>query len=216
MNYKITKNELQNILQGKGEVSHGKPIQAVASYIRRSKESSNLVKEDKHLKQQKKELLICHCKQHKLLIENLDLSTYISEGAEQKIFIKDYKTVFKLNDAIYYLSWLDYFDNLLLNNYFFTDTAYNLLGFYKSESNIIFTLVEQNYIEYSHLTDLNKVRLFLDSNGFEIIKNNDYYHPQLGIILEDLHDENVLTANDILYFIDTVFYIKPEIFWHNE
>ena len=34
-----------------------------------------------------------------------------------------------------------------------------------------------------------------------------------GIILEDLHDENVLTQNGILYFIDTVFYINPEIFW---
>ena len=44
-------------------------------------------------------------------------------------------------------------------------------------------------------------------------KNNDYFNPNLGIILEDLHDENVLTANDILYFIDTVFYIKPDIFW---
>lgn len=50
-------------------------------------------------------------------------------------------------------------------------------------------------------------------NGFENIRNIDYYDPDLGIILEDLHDENVLTQNDILYFIDTVFYIKPEIFW---
>ncbi|MBP8851149.1 MAG: hypothetical protein KBG80_11415 [Breznakibacter sp.] len=54
---------------------------------------------------------------------------------------------------------------------------------------------------------------FLSNNGFLNTKNNDYYNPQLGLILEDLHDENVLTANDILYFIDTVFYIKPEILW---
>ena len=44
-------------------------------------------------------------------------------------------------------------------------------------------------------------------------KNNDYFHPELGIILEDLHDENVLTQQGILYFIDTVFYLKSEIFW---
>ena len=31
---------------------------------------------------------------------------------------------------------------------------------------------------------------------------------ELGIILEDLHDENVLTRNEILYFVDTVFYLK--------
>jgi len=29
----------------------------------------------------------------------------------------------------------------------------------------------------------------------------------LGLIIEDLHDENVLTQNGVLYFIDTVFYI---------
>ena len=51
------------------------------------------------------------------------------------------------------------------------------------------------------------------NNGFENIRNNDYYNPFLGIILEDLHDENVLTQKGILYFIDTVFYIKPNIFW---
>jgi len=43
--------------------------------------------------------------------------------------------------------------------------------------------------------------------------NNDYYNSSLGIILEDLHDENVITQKGVLYFIDTVFYIKPEIFW---
>jgi uncharacterized surface protein with fasciclin (FAS1) repeats len=48
----------------------------------------------------------------------------------------------------------------------------------------------------------------MNSNGFLKIKNNDYFNPQLGIILEDLHDENVLTSNGILYFIDTVFYLK--------
>ena len=35
----------------------------------------------------------------------------------------------------------------------------------------------------------------------------DYYNEELGLILEDLHDENVLTQNGMLYFIDTVFYI---------
>ena len=37
---------------------------------------------------------------------------------------------------------------------------------------------------------------------------SNYYNPTLGIILEDLHDENVLTQDGILYFIDTVFYVN--------
>ena len=47
----------------------------------------------------------------------------------------------------------------------------------------------------------------MGNNGFSCTKNNDYYNSELGIILEDLHDENVLTQNGMLYFIDTVFYI---------
>ncbi len=74
-------------------------------------------------------------------------------------------------------------------------------------------MVEQDFIKADTTTDLSKVKAFLTNNGFENTRNHDYYHPKLGIILEDLHDENVLTQKNILYFIDTVFYIKPEIFW---
>jgi hypothetical protein len=42
-------------------------------------------------------------------------------------------------------------------------------------------------------TDLNLVERFMHSNGFQKVRNNDYFNPELGIILEDLHDENVLT-----------------------
>jgi hypothetical protein len=102
---------------------------------------------------------------------------------------------------------------LLLNNYFFPDTAYNLVGFYKSAEGILYALVEQNYIQATQATDLNQVKEFMQVNGFINTRNNDYSQPELGIILEDLHDENVLTANEILYFIDTVFYIKTKFFW---
>jgi hypothetical protein len=56
------------------------------------------------------------------------------------------------------------------------------------------------------------VKEFLESNGFVNKKNNDYYHPELGIIPEDLHDENVLTSQGILQFIDTVFYITDKFY----
>jgi hypothetical protein len=50
----------------------------------------------------------------------------------------------------------------------------------------------------------------LENNGFRNTKNHDYYNADLCLILEDLHDENALTQNGMLYFIDTVFYIAPE------
>lgn len=51
------------------------------------------------------------------------------------------------------------------------------------------------------------MKLFLNHNGFKNTRNNDYINPELGLISEDLHDENVLTQNGVLYFIDTVFYL---------
>lgn len=52
----------------------------------------------------------------------------------------------------------------------------------------------------------------MSANGFENNRNNDYINTDLGLILEDLHDENVLNRNDVLYLIDTVFYVTTH-FW---
>jgi hypothetical protein len=201
------KDELQRIISGKSQVKHGAIIQAIACYLSRSQSSSGLVKEFKHFKKQEAEILKQYVTNNKLWILDLNLDNYVSEGAEQKVYLKDGKNVIKLNDAIYYSSWLDYFHNLLLNNYFFSDTAYNLLGFYKDKE-IIYAVVEQPFVKATEKTDLSLVKKFMLANGFLNTKNNDYYNPDLGIILEDLHDENVLTENGILQFIDTVFYIK--------
>ncbi len=129
--------------------------------------------------------------------------------------MKDTYNVIKLNDAIYYASWEDYFFNLLLHNYFFADTAYRFLGFYL-QNTTLYAVVSQSFVQADTPTELSFVKEFLENNGFINTKNNDYYHPYLGIILEDLHDENVLTNQGILYFIDTVFYLKPDIFWNND
>jgi hypothetical protein len=213
LNNKTIKDELKNILSGKGKVSHGEPIQTIALYLRRSKETSGLVATKQYSKKQETKELISYINQNNLWVCDIDFDKFISEGAEQKVYVKNNKKVLKLNDSIYYLFWEDYFNNLLLNNYFFPETAYQFIGFYKSTENILYALVEQNYIKADKPTNLEQVKDFLTTNGFSNTKNNDYYNPNLGIILEDLHDENVLTYNDLLYFIDTVFYIKPEIFW---
>lgn len=210
------KNDLQNILSGKGTVGSENTIHSIAHYLRRSQATSKLAQTDKLYKKEETEGLISYIEQNKLWIGSLDLDSYLSEGAEQRVFIKDEKTVCKLNDSIFYATWLDYFNNLLLNNYFFQDTAYSLEGFYLSDERILYAMVEQPYVKATEPTDLNRVKEFMQDNGFQAIRKLDYYNPELGIILEDLHDENVLTQNGILYFIDTVFYIKPDIFWTKE
>jgi hypothetical protein len=51
------------------------------------------------------------------------------------------------------------------------------------------------------------IQEFLLANGFLLKKSNDYFNQEMGIILEDLHDENVLANQGALFFIDTIFYL---------
>jgi hypothetical protein len=127
-------NELQRIISGKSQVRYGANICAVLSYLSASEKSSALGKTDKHFKLEETKRLRQYIENHNLWKQDIDLNNYVSEGAEQKVYLKDSRSVVKLNDAIYYLTWTDYFVNLLLNNYFFSDTAYNLLGFFENEN----------------------------------------------------------------------------------
>jgi hypothetical protein len=55
--------------------------------------------------------------------------------------------------------------------------------------------------------DLEDIKEVLDFNGFKNIKRNDYFNQDFDLLLEDMHDENVITTGGKLFFIDTVFYI---------
>jgi hypothetical protein len=205
------KNELHNIISGKSQVRFGTTIQAIASYLNDGSKSSIETQDSKQIRQQETKRLEKLITDQNLWISDIDFSQYVSEGAEQRVYLKDSDHVLKLNDAIYYSYWTDYFHNLLLHNFFFPDTAYELLGFTKESENL-YAVVKQPFVTITQETDLNKVKAFLESNVFFNNRNNDYINLDLGIILEDLHDENVLTKNDVLYFIDTVFYTMKE-FW---
>ncbi|MEZ4786848.1 putative polyvalent protein kinase domain-containing protein [Flavobacterium haoranii] len=205
------KDELHNVFSGTYEVRFGTIIQTITSYLENCTRTSTVAKGTKHFKEEEKEKLELFISQNNLWLNTVDFSQYVSEGAEQKVYLTDSEHVLKLNDSIYYTSWIDYFHNLLLHNYFFADTAYELIGFTKND-NVLYAIVKQAFVSITDKTDLSLVKEFLIQNGFENTRNNDYYNIELGIILEDLHDENVLTKNETLYFIDTVFYIT-DAFW---
>ena len=208
------KNELHHIISGKSQVRFGATIQTIASYLSDGTQTSPKAQDTKQIREQETKNLEEFISEKALWINDIDFSKYVSEGAEQRVFLKDSDHVLKLNDAIYYSYWKDYFHNLLLHNFFFSVTAYELVGFTK-ENNALYAVVQQSFVTITQTTDLEQVKAFLGSNGFINNRNNDYFNSDLGIILEDLHDENVLTKNDILYFIDTVFYITDE-FWSHE
>lgn len=209
MSYNATKQHIRDVLSGKSRIRNGEPIQTIACFLRSSQKANRISESEQQIKKQEATRLIDFAKKNDLWFSRFDASNYISEGAEQKVYLMNSYQVFKLNDSIYFTSWLDYLNNLLLHNFFFEDTSYELIGF-TSLNNTLYSLVKQNYVQITEPTNLNVVKQFLETNGFENIRNHDYYNPNLGIILEDLHDENVLVNNGIYYFIDTVFYLTSD------
>ena len=81
-----------------------------------------------------------------------------------------------------------------------------LLGF-TSVGTHLFAVVEQRYVQ-GEQADLADIRELLRFNGFENIKRQDYYNSELGLLLEDMHDENVIAKDGLLFFIDTVYHEK--------
>jgi hypothetical protein len=97
------KNELQNLFSGKGKVRFGATIQAVTNYLEKGAQTSGKIEDSKLVKKQEAEKLEAFISEHGLWKE-VDFDQYVSEGAEQKVYLYDAIHVLKLNDAIYYPS----------------------------------------------------------------------------------------------------------------
>ncbi|MBE8719160.1 hypothetical protein C4F40_00255 [Sphingobacterium sp. Ka21] len=100
-------------------------------------------------------------------------------------------SVIKLNSGIFYEFWFDYFNSILIHNYFFSSTSYEFLGFRFYNDSLV-AVVKQDFILSDEVTDLALLKQFMVYNTFSNVRNNDYESKLYGIILEDLHDENVL------------------------
>jgi hypothetical protein len=209
---KDIKHELQSIIIGNGQDGSTSQLKKVHNFLTGNEKAGSKPEKQKHLKSKEEQLLIGYAKKENLFFsDDISEDQFISEGAEQKVYRFDDHSVVKLNGSIFYEYWLDYFNSLLIHNYFFKSTLYEFLGF-KIIDNTLLAVVKQDFILATETTDLNALKSFMEYNQFNHIKNNDYQNTELGIIFEDLHDENVLCRNGLLYFIDTVFYITPTFY----
>ena len=200
------KDEVRNIIQGTGRVTKGTAIQAASAYLRANASAGSEGEESKSKPRKNEREKLEDYISEKGLWFNIDhIGVYLTEGVEQKVYRFDAAHVIKLNAKVYYKSWESYFNSLLLHNYFFPLTAYELIGFIRRHGEL-HAVVKQTFIETAEKTDLSLAKKFMADNGFINTKNDDYKNDELGIRLEDLHDENVLTKDGVLYFIDTVFY----------
>lgn len=204
---KNIKDELQHIIFSNEPIGEGSNLKKTQNFLRGYAEASFNAKNQQFLKSEEALALIKFAKAEDLLYNREVLEEhFISEGAEQQVYLYDGFSIIKTNASAFYEYWLDYFNSLLIHNYFFPSTKYDFLGFKLIGENL-YAVVRQEFIIATELTDLSLVKEFLAFNGFENIRNNDYLNKMLGIIFEDLHDENVLCNQGILFFIDTVFYL---------
>lgn len=116
------KNEIRDIISGKGQVRYGTIIQAATNHLGKGSPSSPKAEVSKQVREQETKSLEEFISQNHLWISNIDFSSYVSEGAEQRVYLKDENHVLKLNDEIYYSTWKDYF-----SIYCFTITFFQIL-----------------------------------------------------------------------------------------
>lgn len=79
----------------------------------------------------------------------------------------------KVNDAVYYATWLEFFNSVVIHNLIFQDTAYTFLGFTEKDSSLL-AILEQPFITSDAAVDLEDVKKLLTFNGFINTKRNDY------------------------------------------
>lgn len=182
--------------------------------------ASRELKKDFESKQRVKEkqaaFLGHYAEENNLLILLPDNTLQIARGGEASVFYaEDKRSIIKANDCGYYATWLEYFDSVILHNSIFPNTAYELIGFAVTPDQLskpaLHALVKQPFIISDRLVELNEIKAFLEFNGFHNTMRNDYAHEFYNLILEDMHDEIVLVQQNILFFIDTVFYVNMSI-----
>ncbi len=139
-------------------------------------------------------------------MDSLPTCEYLASGGESEVYLaSDKLNVIKVNDAVYYATWAEYFNSLVIHNLLFPNTSYSLVGFIETQGRLC-AILQQPFIagEQAGLEDIKELLIF---NGFENIKRQDYFNREFGLLLEDMHDENVIAGQDVLFFIDTVYYI---------
>lgn len=216
MNNNDPRRKLENIIRGVGIEGATDTCTTTRNLLCRSFSTSTTVKRDFEskavIKEEQAEFLKKYAGENNLWYDDAPPNEkFLTRGGEASVYFEDdSRSVIKLNDGVYYATWLEFFNSLVIHNLLFTNTAYTLLGFIEIETSLQVVL-QQSFVTYDDAVDLSNVRKLLAFNDFEnqernSVPTNNYYNRELGIILEDIHDENVIVNSNTLFFIDTVFY----------
>lgn len=220
------KAEITALLAGERAPQPGTNLQTATRIAARSQSASEAAKGpepinrkertqyNKKVKPLEEKALIAWAKENNLWTEETDFNKqysrrYIDEGAEQKVYLKeDGRRVSKVNTGHFHGTWLDFFNRLTLHRALFPSTVYTLTGFTDEEGQFC-AVIEQPWVNVLRGASKEEIEVFLSQTGFKHLRFNDYYNKEHGIILEDLHDENIFMGpNGNLLFVDPVIYLE--------
>ena len=208
-----TRNKIKDIISGTPIHWQTDNCTATRNYLCRSFSPGTTVKKDfegqLYIKKKQAIALEKYISDNNVwIIKPPEAQHLLTIGGEAEIYMDvEQRQVIKFNDAIYYATWLDYLTSLLIHNLLFPETGYELTGFSKRNEDLQAVLT-QSYIISDSAVDLQEVKAALEFIGFKNIRRNDYFNSELGLILEDIHDENVIVNSGFMFFIDTVFYVN--------
>jgi len=127
---KQIKYELQSIIIGDGQDGDRSQLKKIHSFLSANAQAGPKPEKQERLKSEEEARLIEFVLKENLLFSGeISEEQFVSEGAEQRVYRFDSHSVLKLNGSIFYEYWLDYFNSLLIHNYFFNATAYEFMGF---------------------------------------------------------------------------------------
>ena len=125
---------------------------------------------------------------------------HIDGGSENEVYKKDDNTVYKINNLPGKQTPLDFLDKISLHNYLFPDVAYKVTGFGKDKKGKFSVLIEQPFITATGITNEEDIKADMLKRGFNYDKLYSYSNDNYAV--SDLKEENVLTNNGKLYYID--------------
>lgn len=211
---------LQNIIQGVGGENPADRCAALRSLLIQSfgagRTSQKNFESKAVLKEEQDKFLRHYSQENGLWLSDLpNPNNYLTHGGESKVYLESGGlNVIKVNNSRYYATWLEYFTSLVIHNLLFPSTVYSFLGFVDdltvpAGENTLSAMVSQPFIE-GHRASLNHIEELLNFNEFHLVRRQDYFNAEFSISLEDMHDENVIENQGMLFFIDTVFYLMDK------
>lgn len=128
-------------------------------------------------------------------------------GQENDVCLVD-RRVLKRNNLSFHLSYADFFDRIVLHNLLFPGAPLRFEGLVEHGGELL-PVISQPPVRARRGATRGEVKTLMTRLGFARIKQDDYRHPE-GILVEDLHDENVFLDEDgQINVIDPVIFLEP-------